>query len=113
LHTLFLVFFFAFVFCTNAHAQRQVLSALPFGDVLPRIAVDADAKRVYFAYFAVGVSYVDLDKPGRDVRVPLRWWSRTSPLVRMQCATLRLVSGRERLYWCVRGVQLLSQALDL
>ena len=88
-----------------------MLSALPFGDVLPRIAVDADAKRVYFAYFAVGVSYVDLDKPGRDVRVPLRWWSRTSPLVRMQCVTLRLVGGRERLYWCVRGVQLLSQAL--
>ena len=51
----------------------SVLSGKPFGDAMPRFALDLPNQRLYFVIFAVGVSSIDLSDPSaQPERVPLR-----------------------------------------
>ena len=68
----------------------SVLSGKPFGDAMPRFALDLPNQRLYFVIFAVGVSSIDLSDPSaRPERVPLRTGFRSgSPLVALSIALL-------------------------
>jgi hypothetical protein len=52
------------------NSTLAVLSGLPFGDALPRLAVDSAARRVYYTQFALGIYSVDIDTPKAPTRVP-------------------------------------------
>lgn len=68
----------------------SVLSGRPFGDAMPRFALDLDNHRLYYVVFAVGLSSIDLTDPSaQPVRVPLRTNFRSgTPLVALSVALL-------------------------
>lgn len=56
----------------------SVVSGRPFGDALPRMAIDTEARRIYFPAFGRGVQYVDIDAPDRPKFVPIAYNYRSS-----------------------------------
>ena len=55
------------------NSTLSVLSGRPFGDAMPRYALDLVNNRLYFVIFAVGISSIDLKNASiPPVRVPLR-----------------------------------------
>jgi hypothetical protein len=72
------------------NSTLSVLSGRPFGDAMPRFALDLPNTRLYYVIFAIGVSSIDLTDPSAaPKRVPLRTGFRSgSPLVALSIALL-------------------------
>ena len=67
----------------------STLNGAPFGDALPRLALDTKARKLFFAVFALGISWIDLDDPGaRPQRLPMRDGNRGNPPVYLSLAVL-------------------------
>ena len=78
------------------NASLSVLSGRPFGDAMPRYALDLENQKLYYVIFAIGVSSIDLtDLSARPVRVPLvTGFRRGSPLVALSIALLPPLGGQ-------------------
>eukprot|EP01046_Picozoa_sp_COSAG06_P014810 COSAG06_NODE_929_length_11465_cov_4.106722_5_plen_1452_part_00 len=72
------------------NSTLTVLSGRPFGDAMPRYALDLVNQRLYYVEFAIGISSIDLtDRSARPVRVPLRTGFRSgNPLVALSLVLL-------------------------
>ena len=67
----------------------STLNGAPFGDALPKFALDSKARKLFFVVFALGISWIDLDDPGgRPHRLLMRNGNGGSPAVYLSLALL-------------------------
>ena len=72
----------------------STLNGAPFGDALPRFALDNKARKLFFVVFALGVSWIDLDDPGgRPHRLLMRNGNTGGASVYLSLAVLPAATG--------------------